>query len=53
MALNEKSILKIIATGPLVFIPLVIIITALLVINIYNNSLEKAILKLESNLIQT
>ncbi len=53
MALNEKSILKMIAAGPLVFIPLVIIITALLVINIYNNSLEKAILKLESNLIQT
>ncbi len=53
MVLNEKSILKIIAAGPLVFIPLVIIITALLVINIYNNSLEKAILKLETDLIQT
>lgn len=53
MALNEKSILKIVAAGPLVFIPLVIIITALLVINIYNNSLEKAILKLETDLIQT
>jgi len=52
MALNEKSILKIIAAGPLVFIPLVIIITALLVINIYNDSLQKAIFKLESNLIQ-
>ncbi|MEA3434067.1 MAG: EAL domain-containing protein [Campylobacterota bacterium] len=53
MALNEKSILKIIATAPLVFIPLVIIITALLVINIYNDSLQKAIVKLETNLIQT
>jgi len=53
MALNEKSILKIIAAGPLVFIPLVIIITALLVINIYNNSLEKSILKFETDLIQT
>lgn len=53
MALNEKSILKIIATGPLVFIPLVIIITALLVINIYNDSLQKSIVKLETNLIQT
>ena len=52
MAINEKNILKIIAAAPLVFIPLVIIITALLVINIYNNSLEKAILKLETDLIQ-
>ncbi len=53
MALNEKSILKIIAVGPLIFIPLVIIITVLLVINIYNSSLEKSILKLETDLIQT
>jgi len=51
MAINEKNILNIIATGPLVFIPLVIIVTALLVINIYNDSLEKSIDKLESNLI--
>ncbi len=51
MALNEKNILNIIATGPLVFIPLVIIVTTLLVINIYNESLEKSIDKLESNLI--
>jgi diguanylate cyclase (GGDEF)-like protein len=52
MALNEKNILNIIATGPLVFIPLVIIVTALLLINIYNDSLEKSIDKMESNLIE-
>lgn len=36
MVLNEKSILNIIATGPLVFIPLVVIVTALLVVNVIN-----------------
>ena len=53
MAFNEKSILNIIVTGPLVFIPLVIIVTALLVINIYNDSLERSIANLESHLIET
>ena len=53
MAFNEKNILGIIVTGPLVFIPLVIIVTALLVINTYNESLERSIANLESNLIET
>ena len=53
MALTEKNILKIIATGPLVFIPLVVIVTALLVVNIYNDSLERSIANLEANLIET
>jgi len=52
MILNEKNILKIIVGAPLVFIPLVIIITAILVINIYNESLQKSIFDLETNLIQ-
>jgi diguanylate cyclase (GGDEF)-like protein len=52
MALNEKNILNIIATGPLIFIPLVIIVTALVVINTYNDSLERSIDKLEANLIE-
>ena len=53
MALNEKNILNIIATGPLVFVPLVIIVTALLIINIYNDSLERSIDKMEYNLIES
>jgi len=53
MALNEKNILNIIATGPLIFIPLVVIVTALLMVNIYNESLERSIDKMEHNLIET
>jgi len=51
MKLSEKHIVKIIATGPLVFTPLLIIITLFLTINIYNSALQESVDSLEKDLI--
>ena len=51
MVLTEKSIIRIVAAGPLLFIPLIIFITLLLTIKIYNDTLQQAITTLEDDLI--
>jgi len=51
MVITEKSIIRFVAAGPLVFIPLIIFITLLLTVKIYNDTLKQAITTLEDDLI--
>jgi len=51
MVLTEKNIIRFVAAGPLIFIPLIIVITLLVTIKVYNDSLDKAIASLENDLI--
>ena len=49
--LNDKNIVKIIAVGPLIFIPLIIIVISLLIAKSNSDNFEKNIQKLETELI--
>ena len=51
MELTEKNIIRFVAAGPLIFIPLIIIITLLVTIKIYNENLDLAISTLEQDLV--
>jgi len=51
MNFSEKQIVRIISSGPLIFIPLIIIVTIFITVKIYNDSLQKALDSLKSELI--
>ncbi len=51
MLLTEKNIIRFVAAGPLIFIPLIIVITLLVTVKVYNDSLDNAIDTLENDLI--
>ena len=49
--LNEKVVLKLIAIGPLIFIPSVVIAIALLIINSHERNFQQNLAQLEANLV--
>jgi len=50
IVLNEKKLIKIIAVGPLIFIPIIVLSFVLLIIKVHSDNFEENVIKLEADI---